>query len=353
MLASASDTDVQLWDVQTRHHITTLEGHSGDVESVAFSPDSSRLASASYTYGDAIRVWDVGPGPLSVIQIGHGDAAKSVAFSPDGLRLASGFWDGTVQLWDGTSGTSVATLNGHSHVVTSVAFSPDGSRLASASYDNTVRLWDSRTNLDVTPSARFNTYSRIAFSPDGSKLASVPASNVKTILLRDGSTGISIATLEGHSDSIRCMIFSADGSRFASACGGGTVRVWDTSEAGRCVATFTGLSRFISSIAISADGSRLAAASDKAVWLWDSRTDACIGILRGHSDTGHVRDILSRWATARFSFVGTDRYGCGMVGQVLTLSLSLAIQAGFGPWCSRQMAYGLLQPRMTRRSSMG
>ena len=285
MLASASDNVVQLWDVQTRHHITTLEGHSGEVESVSFSPDSSRLASAC----GGVWVWDLGPDPLPAIQISHGGAARSVAFSPDGLRLASGSWDGTVQLWDGTSGTSITTLKGHSSVVSSVTFSPDGSRLASAS--NTVRLWDSRTDHVAGPSVHFDTLYTVAFSPDGSKLASVPASNNKTILLRDGITGIYIATLEGHSGSIGFMIFLADGSRLASASEDGTIRLWDISGAGCCITTFEGHSSWVGSIAIPADGSRLASASgDTTIRLWDSSTGACIGILRGHS--GPVRTVI-------------------------------------------------------------
>jgi WD40 repeat protein len=149
----------------------------------------------------------------------------------------------------------------------------------------------------------------VAFSPDGSKLASVPASNDKTILLRDGITGIFIATLEGHSNYISSMIFSADGSRLASTSRDGTVgtvRLWEISEVGRCIRVFEveSRSRWIYPIAISADGSRLASTDDATdVRFWDSSTGACIDIPRSRAGPA-VHDILSRWAPARFSFPG-------------------------------------------------
>ncbi|OCL00122.1 uncharacterized protein K441DRAFT_652514 [Cenococcum geophilum 1.58] len=47
----------------------TLEGHSGSVWSVVFSPDRSTLASGSYN--ETVRVWNVATGQVEQTLEGH------------------------------------------------------------------------------------------------------------------------------------------------------------------------------------------------------------------------------------------------------------------------------------------
>ncbi|WP_413160908.1 protein kinase domain-containing protein [Capilliphycus salinus ALCB114379] len=116
-----------------------LEGHSGHVYSVAFSPDGCTLASGSAD--QTIKLWDMETDREIATLKGHSNTVDSVAFSPDGRTLASGSSDKTVKLWDVKTQTEITTLKGHSDWVKSVAFSPDGNTLASGSSDNTIKLW--------------------------------------------------------------------------------------------------------------------------------------------------------------------------------------------------------------------
>jgi WD40 repeat protein len=72
---------------------------------------------------------------------GHNDRVFSVAWSPDSKRLATGSEDKTAKVWDAASGQELLTLKGDNNVVESVAWSPDGKRLADASSDGTVQIY--------------------------------------------------------------------------------------------------------------------------------------------------------------------------------------------------------------------
>ena len=54
-----------IWSDSGRGQECTLRGHSAAVNSVAFSPDGTRVVSASGEYGESdntVRIWDVASG---------------------------------------------------------------------------------------------------------------------------------------------------------------------------------------------------------------------------------------------------------------------------------------------------
>jgi WD40 repeat protein len=85
-----------VWNTNVGNQLFTYPCHSGVVNALAWSPDSRRIASASYK---AVQVWDATTGDSVFTYQGHHDWVRSVAWSPDGTRIASSGDDKTVQLW--------------------------------------------------------------------------------------------------------------------------------------------------------------------------------------------------------------------------------------------------------------
>jgi len=281
-LASASsDKTVKLWDAGTGQETFTLNGHTNIVQSVAFSHDGKRLASASWD--KTVKVWDAGTGQETLTLKGHSDAVVGVAFSPDGKRLASASFDRTVKLWDARTGQETLTLKGHSGEVFSVAFSPDGRRLASASNDQTVKVWDAGTGQETfTLKGHTHQVLSVVFSPDGKRLAS--ASFDRTVKVWDAGIGQETFTLKGRTDIVWGVAFSPDGKRLASASSDRTVRVWDAAT-GQETLILTGHTGPVIGVAFSPDGKRLASASyDHTVMVWDAESGQETFTLKGHTD---------------------------------------------------------------------
>jgi WD40 repeat protein/serine/threonine protein kinase len=271
-LASAgADGAIEVWNTRTGKVIQTLSVHTHSVYSVAFHPDGEHLAC---TGADRqVKVWNLTTGRevfAGPCDAGHSaGTAYSAAFSPDGGRLAAGS-DGSVIVWDWRNRQLLRTFAGHDKHAISVAFSRDGRLLASGDWRGSVKLWEAVGEpLYTFPESREGRHpvTALAFNSDGGRLAT--ASFDRRVDVWDTTTGGLLHTLP-HSGLVLCVAFSPDGRRLASGGEDKTVRVWDATT-GREVLGLRGHTDLCKCVAFSPDGQRLASASmDRTIRVWDA-----------------------------------------------------------------------------------
>ena len=282
-VVTASDDDTaRIWDATSGDEVAALRGHEKWLASAAFSPDGSRVVTASADH--TARIWDATSGDELTVLLGHEDIVDSAAFSPDGSRVVTASMDTTARVWDAATGEQITLLRGHEGSLLSASWSPDGSRVVTGSYDNTARIWDAATGENLAILRGHQEWiASAAFSPDGSRV--VTASPDKTARIWETLTGKQIIALRGHEAGVLAAAYSPDGSRLVTASDDNTARVWDA-ESGNQLAALSTHEGPVLSASFSPDGSRVVTASrDKTVRTWDATTGGQLATLRGHENS--------------------------------------------------------------------
>jgi WD40 repeat protein len=100
--------------------------------------------------------------------MGHSGFVDSVAYSPDGRRIVSAAYDGSAEIWDAESGRLVRTL---SRGFTSAVYSPGGRRIISGSSDGII-MWDAESGAEIAQFISCRDGEWLCFTPDNYYTAS-------------------------------------------------------------------------------------------------------------------------------------------------------------------------------------
>jgi WD40 repeat protein len=310
-LATAGDGSIGLWHPDTGKELRRWQAHTSSIQSIAFAPDSSVLASAG-SFDHAIRRWNPATGKEIDPLPGHGGIVVSLAYRPDGKTLMTWGndrkvveWDlalgrerrqlftgplaqlkewrnwmlqavspdgkvaawtrreeipnTAVRLWDTELGKDLPHLGGHQGWIAAVRFSPDGKLLATGCADG-IRIWDVLAGKPLhhlkvpqpQPADRWQGWT-LTFSPDGKLLAWFGVDNL--IGLCEVASGKELRRWDSQQSGTEALVFSPDSQALVSA-DGQTVRVWDTAT-GKERSRFANPT-YIGSVAFSPSGRMLA-----------------------------------------------------------------------------------------------
>jgi len=111
----------------------------------------------------------------------------------------------------------------------------------------------------------------------------------RDILTLDAITGSQTAVLSGHTDIVRSVTFSSNGTSLVSGSEDKTVKLWDV-QTGGIVRTFYGHTDHVLCVSISVDHTTIASGSlDKTLCLWDIGKGECHQIIEHQEKVDCVR----------------------------------------------------------------
>lgn len=334
-LAVGSDIGIWLYDVTTGKEIPLPNKTIGQVNTIAISPDNTKLACGGY-FNPIIQLWDLETGlelsqlsvPVSyrirnngiqeirsvveltftkngsnLIGVSHTgiffhwnliteelvskkleydlSPIKSSTISDDGSIFLTGIANGEITIWDPHTGNIKEVLPGHKPKIKlgkkrtgirSLAFSPNGNMVASGSEDSTVQLWNTKKRTEQAYLKGHKGWiTALAFSNDGTLIASGDTNGI--IYVWDTNKKRRIASIEAHKNTINALAFSPDGKTLASGSADGKILFWNQNNWEQHTTFIDGHTEWVKSVAFSSDNNTIStAAYNNTVQKYDTYT---------------------------------------------------------------------------------
>lgn len=230
-LASTSqDSTIRIWD-RNNFKSNVLEGHTNSVWGLSWSPDSKKIVSVALD--KTARIWDIETGK-EILSIKTGTTRNySVAWSHNGKYIAIGQSNGWINLIDANSGKKINEWEAHtegglSTEIITIKWSLDDTLIASGGLDYSIRVWDT-TNYNQIVQLKADTTKRndingLNWSNNNKYIAS--AGQDGNIRIWDWDANLNIKTFNHSSQWVRGIVWSLDDTMIISTGNNAVIKIW-------------------------------------------------------------------------------------------------------------------------------
>lgn len=216
--------DIYIWDAITLEQKMAIRCETDfEVSAVRWSPNSRQIASCSLPT-QCVHIWDATSGRIEK-KLPFPEPSQTshrVEWSPNGHYLALVTNHPTIYIWNVKTGEEMTRLN-NVGLKRAFCWSPDSKQIVTG---GPLRVWDIQTGQLVVEGPD-SAESSIAWRPGFNQVLSC---GKRGMFLWDLQTLQTVHTFYGHTDQVRSISWSPDGSRFASSGLDQTVRVWNVGD---------------------------------------------------------------------------------------------------------------------------
>ncbi|RKP36347.1 WD40-repeat-containing domain protein [Dimargaris cristalligena] len=290
-----------LWEMPDFNSIHMLNISKFPISTVAINPTGEWIALGSEEQGQLL-VWEWQSETYVFKQQGHSFDMNAVAYSPDGQYLATCDDLGKIKIWNTTSGYCFVTFSEHQSSVTALTFTKNGQVIVSASLDGTVRAYDlvRYRNFRTFTTPEPVQFSSLAVDASGEIVCAGSQDNFE-ISVWSMQTGKLLDVLNGHEGPVSSLAFHPGGQVLASASWDKTVKLWHLLNRDRAVESLRH-GREVLVVTYRPDGEQLATSTlDGQIHFWNIEFANQTGSIEGQ------RDLVSGKAINDFGSV-TDMY---------------------------------------------
>jgi|GEM_PF-2570958 len=275
---------IRVYNSQSLTLVAIFPGLKGDVNGIAWSPDSTQIAASGSWQDPRVVVWNFETGVMHTVGK-HQRQVRDVQWSPDGSFLASSSHDGKINIWK-QDGSLVKTFKGAVGGYVSIDWR-DNDILVASGWDNTIRVYSVRngdgaifTNGELGKKAVLS----VDWHPSGDLVATGDYGNDHDpdhLVKLWSADGKLLNTLRGHKKEIRALAWNLEGSILAT--GGESIRLWK--ENGEPIMTFEHEGHPIWSMDWSPDGNFITSGDgDGNLIIWNLLGKK-VASLQSHSST--------------------------------------------------------------------